>query len=149
MEELEINDSVSTVINSANEVMFLTVFVCLSVCKQDYTETTGWIIMTLDGRMRYGSGKSPSNFGVDRKQGILLSLSLKLRIFFTFSLIFQRIINGWKEKGKIWHVQRTDYSECVQPDAEPNNNLDLVHLNVVSKGDCWALAEVWTLWELF
>ena len=29
--------------------------------------------------------------------------------------------------------------------ADPNRILDLMNLNAISKGDCWALAEVQTL----
>ena len=37
---------------------------------------------------------------------------------------------------------------CVQFVADPNKNLDLVNLNVVLQGDCWALVEVWALLTL-
>ena len=47
-------------------------------------------------------------------------------------------------KMVIWHVQGTDIYKCVQFDADPNKNQDVISLNVVSCGDCCAYAEVCT-----
>ena len=41
------------------------------------------------------------------------------------------------------------FNEFVQFGAEPNKYLDVMDLNVVSQGDCWALAEVWILLSAF
>ena len=35
----------------------------------------------------------------------------------------------------------TYFYECVEFGADPDKYQDLVNLNVVSKGDCWALVE--------
>ena len=44
----------------------------------------------------------------------------------------------------IRHVKGTN-SFCVQFSADSNNNQDMLNLNVVSRGHCWALVEICAL----
>ena len=48
-------------------------------------------------------------------------------------------------KKIIRHVKGTGVYECVQFGANPNNNLDLVNLDVDSSGDCWAFVDMHSL----
>ena len=62
-------------ITSAKEVMFLLVFVCLSVCQQDNSKSYGRIFLTFWGHVGNGKIYQWFNFGGDT-EGILDSGSL-------------------------------------------------------------------------
>jgi len=60
---------------SAEEVMFLPEFVCLSVCEQDNSKSSGRIFLKFSGNVGYGKNYQGFNFGGD-PEGILDSGSL-------------------------------------------------------------------------
>ena len=83
-----------------------------------------------------------SIWGEDPCFCFLLSLTLWIRVYFNISIDFSKKLSGYW--WKVWDQQYLGGWEGwgLHFEADPNENPALVNLNVVSLGDCWALAEV-------
>ena len=76
-------------------------------------------------------------------------ISIALHCIFQLFSWFARDYLMDLEKQKSRHISGNDIYECVKFGADPNTNMDLVNLHVLSSGDCWGLVEEGVLWGPF